>query len=161
MVGRVAERVFEGKEKMKNSLSTVRKIAHRVRRWAEKIAQKYPDYFGEEDLSCLCGVASGKLLWTLKQAGIKAQIAVSECHAFVLWNGYVVDITATQIPYGREKVEIFKESMIDEMNDHDLWWYDIKRKFNSITAFINFQREVDWSIEQRYSRYKNLFKNEL
>lgn len=125
----------------------IRKIAYQTRQWAEKVAKKYPDFFDKEDLCCMCGVASGKLLWMLKQSGIKAQIAVSNCHTFVLWNGYVVDITATQISRSRKKVEVFRESMIGEMNDRDLWWYNIEHRFNSVIAFIKFQREVDWSPE--------------
>jgi len=143
---------------MGNQLSEVKKIAHKARKWTEKIAEKYPNEFGE-DLNCLCGVASAKLVWMLKQEGIKARIASSYCHAFVLWKDYVIDITATQISHGRKKVEIFKQSIIEHMDVKNLYWYDIKDIFDSVSGFIKHQRYNDeWPHEQRYSTYKNLFK---
>lgn len=72
----------------------IRTIARRVRRWAERVAASNNDYGA--DLAGMCAVASRQLLTELLSAGYQAKVAYQWNHCFVLVEGYIVDITATQ-----------------------------------------------------------------
>ena len=76
------------------------KIATKVRDWAEGWNAER-DLFGN-DLCGMCAIASGRLHDVLTTHGFEPLIVVSEksggCHCFILCDGYIVDITATQFP---------------------------------------------------------------
>lgn len=75
--------------------------ARRARRWAER---NWQSYYCDETFCGLCGVAAAQLLTELQKDGIYAKIACSDEHAFVLYRGYVIDVTATQ--FGEPKILI-------------------------------------------------------
>lgn len=117
-------------------------ICQKVRKKVEKLSRKVD--FSDKSLSCLCGVASGYLFLALQKAGIKAKIAVSEIHAFLLVEDQIVDITASQ--FGKEDICIIDAKTAIE----DFW--EIEFVFKTLRGFINHQRE--WPTEQRYENYE-------
>lgn len=119
-------------------------ICQKVRKKIKKISEEVN--FSDHYLSCLCGVASGYLFLALGKAGIKAKIAVSEEHAFLLVEDQIVDITASQ--FGREDICI-----LDTKTAYEPFW-EVKCSFNNLRDFVRHQRQ--WPIEQRYEVYEEL-----
>ena len=74
-------------------------IAQGARRWVE---QKANTHGNKKDirLTGWCAIASGYLFRQLANAGIESEIHLHEnnnfCHAFIVTNDHVVDVTATQ-----------------------------------------------------------------
>lgn len=84
----------------KTTLKTVRRIALRVRKWAEKL-QKSPEASGcwDTDLCGMCAIASTRLHLRLQENGVPSEVVFGWGHAFVVIDDkFVVDITATQFP---------------------------------------------------------------
>lgn len=75
-------------------------IAKRSRLWAEARAKSYGYPY---DLCGMCAITAGHLHRALRQAGFKSVIACGPFHCFVLLNGYVVDVTATQFEGHRNR----------------------------------------------------------
>src|SRR3990167_11485989 len=76
-----------------STASSIRSVARRVRRYLDRVAIE--DGFSE-DLNGLCGKAAAILYHALEHAGFNPKIAHTLGHAFVLCEGYIVDVTATQ-----------------------------------------------------------------
>lgn len=78
-------------------LASIKKIAQQTRAWAHRHRHKVDV---EEDLCGMCAIAAGELHKRLKVAGFSAVIALrnteDEGHAFVICEGHIVDVTATQ-----------------------------------------------------------------
>lgn len=74
----------------------------------------------EPDWACSCLVCSWVLEKVLKAHGIKAELCIGTydhfCHAFVLVDGFVVDITATQFRNPEVVIEPFEGS--DYKSEH-------------------------------------------
>lgn len=117
-------------------------ICQKVRKKIEKLSREVD--FSDDTLAGLCGIASGYLFLALQKAGIKAKIAVSEIHAFILVEDQIVDITASQ--FGLEDICIVDTKTAIE----DFW--EIEFVFKTLRGFINHQRE--WLTEQRYENYE-------
>lgn len=130
----------------KNELKEIREIAKDVRTWCEKVALKHNF---DNDLGGFCGVASGALFLKLKESGFSAQIIESDCHAFVIHNNYLIDVTATQ--FRKRKICIRKVSGVKE----NFWKIEIVH--NSIKTFILSQK--NWPEENRFIKYKKYIKD--
>jgi hypothetical protein len=77
-------------------IDQIREIATVARAWAEHRNEQL-DYAYDNDLGGMCAIASAHLLTQLHGAGFKAAHAVgNHGHYFVMWRGWVVDITASQ-----------------------------------------------------------------
>lgn len=113
--------------------------ARRARRWAEKNRQSY---YCTDDMCGLCGVAAVKLWEELRKDGIKAQIACHDYHAFVLYRGYIVDVTATQ--FKLPKILICKKQYLKKED------YKYTHTFRSPKKFIEHQRLTGWPEDQIY-----------
>jgi hypothetical protein len=97
-------------------------------------------------LERLCGVASGHLFTQLRKAKLKARIRMNDCHCFVEYGGFIVDITATQ--FGRRKVLIIPTSKKRQS-------YHTNKSFTykSLRGFIKGQKRERWDSEQQYQFY--------
>jgi len=80
------------------SLRKITSIARRIRKAFEEIESKEGEY-NDGDLGGYCGRASVQLYLACKRQGIKIQIAEGVGHIFNVYNGRIVDITATQFGY--------------------------------------------------------------
>lgn len=80
----------------KQLLERVTVVAQDVRDWVELRAQRVNNY----DLNGFCAIAAGQLHKKLTNIGIDAKISLrnqwGECHAFVVVDDHVIDVTATQ-----------------------------------------------------------------
>jgi len=126
-------------------LADVRSIAREARRWAERLAGTHE--FGE-DLGGLCAVASGHLHKKLRDAGYKSVLATNDNHCFVLLNGYVVDITATQFVRTRNiSVLVAKLTRMRAEGTYSRPWL-ITKTTTSRREMRKFQIEEGWPAEQ-------------
>lgn len=81
-----------------NTFRRIKRIADNVRMWAEEMQDRNQRW--DEDLSCMCGIASYELFKRLKRAGLKPTMCFANVgHAFIQCKGYTIDVTATQF-YG-------------------------------------------------------------
>lgn len=82
--------------KQKENLKKIRKIARLVRKAFEVIAktQGYHDNLGG-----LCGRAATQLFLECRRQGISIRLAATDGHAFCVYCGYIIDVTATQFTH--------------------------------------------------------------
>ena len=122
-------------------------IAKRTRAWAEALARRHgfpPDLCG------LCATASAQLMLALRAKGYDAVFHENYGHCFVVLNGYIIDITATQFGK-RNKVFIHQYPLPKRGEWKDYWWTRSKaRTFNGVRRI---QRRQDWFEIERAERY--------
>lgn len=111
--------------------------ARRARRWAER---NWRSYYCHEDMCGLCGVAAARLLIELRRDGIHARIACSDEHAFVIYRGHIIDVTATQ--FGEPEV-LIRTYPKEEFHN---WHYHAT--FRSVRSFVAFQEREGWPSDQ-------------
>lgn len=123
----------------------VLKILKETRKWAEEIAFRKK---GPSDLTGMCAIASRRILTELIKVGLNAEIAVSEdendhsrMHAFVIYDGHILDVTASQ--FGKKKICVMKAT---EKNLQD--WWKPKDKFFSGSGLIKYQHSIDWCTDE-------------
>lgn len=86
----------------RGELLKVYRIALRAREWAEGVVRRKRL---DPTLCGMCAIASGHLHRKLRKAGFRSVLATHDAHCFVLLNGYVVDITASQfMEFERKRV---------------------------------------------------------
>lgn len=120
-------------------MRTVVSCAREARKIAENIAEKegWP-----RDLEGLCARASAVLFDLLKDNNFEPEIGLSATrpHVFVMVDGYIVDVTATQ--YRRKKkVFIIKTEDAPEM-------YFPEMTFKSVEELKDYQEFVGWMEDQ-------------
>lgn len=126
-----------------NIRNYIRSIAKTTRAWADKVAPKHGI---PKDLNCFCAIGAKRLYKDLKKAGLRAWIAVNDTdefdsHVFVVCNGYIVDITASQ--FGESDIFI-KKIGSEPLSKH----WNMNKIFNSERAFTRYLKETDWPLEQ-------------
>lgn len=128
----------------RRQLNIIKDLARQAREWADENAKKH----FPSDLSQFCGIASANLFLLLKKYGFFPKIATNDCHAFVICNGYIVDVTASQ----------FREPDICVVKFHrgrQSYW-DIEEIFHNVDDFMKYQ-QVNWPKSQRAIHYKDKF----
>lgn len=125
-----------------STVKKAKKIALDVRKWAEQYAKRH---HYDSDLCGLCAISSARLSYKLEKAGIPHKIAHNDSHAFVVCNGYIIDVTATQFGC-RSKVVVRKPPKPHE-EDALSWWHQKRTNLNSKT-FYNTQVRLGWPPEQ-------------
>lgn len=117
-----------------------------VRRWAERRAW-------DDELCGMCARASAQLWRRLRRAGIKAMLGYAErhrnrspCHVFVLCDGLVVDVTATQ--FGRDQIVIRRAGAAKQ----EAWFWRARHTFSDPIALNDHQVALGWPPEQRAAR---------
>lgn len=130
------------------TFQVVNDIAKRVRVWAEEQAV----IRGFDEVLCgMCASASAKLHQELQEVGVESKILYS-CsetygdHCFVVVDGHIVDVTATQFEYFD-----FEPVVIRAINKHDVGHYRFWRAtqtFKNAIELINFQVANEWPEEQ-------------
>jgi hypothetical protein len=114
------------------------KCAQSAREWADGHA-RYHTIFNSS-LQGMCAITSAYLFELLIQAGLKAKIAYNDNHCFILTNGYLVDVTASQFPDIKEKICIQK---YNQLQCPPRYWR-ISKKFNSVLELQMYQQEHFW-----------------
>ena len=79
------------------------KIAKNIRLELEGLANKYPSYY-RTDLCGLCAIGSMKLHNILKKHKIKSELHYNLNHVFIVTNGYILDVTATQFEFKKKVI---------------------------------------------------------
>ena len=109
----------------------LKKVATQVRQAFENISrQEYP-YLKEHSLSGYCCRASAQLFLAAKRHGIEGvKIVVGHGHVYNVYQGHIVDITATQFGekdpvYIKPFNEYFKTS----------WWRTISKPYDDLFIF--------------------------
>jgi hypothetical protein len=123
------------------------KIARDVR-WRSELWNNEHRVF-DADLCGMCALAAAELHDMLSAVGFKPQIAVSvqefESHCFILCDGYIVDVTATQFyPTKDQRIVV-----VDQYKQHSLIHYNnITHTFDSVVELKEYQRKAGWSDTQ-------------
>lgn len=134
----------------------IRKLANEVRKWAEHIQKTTDDEYGyDEDLCGLCAIASARLHFRLKQHNIESTIIHGWAHVFLVIEGVVVDVTATQFAWTVEditgrpvpKILIINWADIDVDENNTGPWSQL-HEFPTIKQLIDCQRKTGWPMEQ-------------
>lgn len=122
------------------------RIALRTREWAEKLAKR-KDL--AEDLCGLCAIASGHLHRELRNEGYRSVLATHDNHCFVLLNGYVVDVTASQFEgYERKRVVLQPLRKLRQKHATDAWWapkWDIVHTSTTRRGMRKYQVDQGWN----------------
>lgn len=124
-------------------LQRVVKEANIVRKWAEDLIESgYYDF--PYNLEGMCAIVSGELSKRLSIIGIPHEIALNDHHAFVLYNKYVVDISATQ--FGIDD-PVWIAPLATARKNKSGWWKIVKRLPNAI-QLVTYQHRVGWAEDQ-------------
>jgi hypothetical protein len=109
-------------------------------------------------LDGFCAFGAVFLFDALREKGLTPKLAVAEDdddsgHCFVLCEGHVVDVTATQ--FGKEAVEIVPVARVSESE----WFWVPQRLFSATTEFVDFLDEAEWpeyQIPYDYARQNSM-----
>lgn len=101
---------------------SLKSIAEEVRGYFERGVKLLGKY--DPDLCGLCGIASIFLYQRLKNEGYEPQMATSTSHIYIICDGKIVDITATQ--FGLDPVVIIDHQTIllalnEKRSLNDFW----------------------------------------
>ena len=125
------------------SVKELRAIAQQVRSWAESYAHKN-DGFTIRDLTGMCAIASGELWRRLHIQGQKATICMyddfGDSHVFVLYNGYLIDLTATQ--FGK-----YPKVIVRKTTNREYFWR-VDYRFPTVFCLRRKQKKQGWPTEQ-------------
>lgn len=135
------------KDPFLDKIEAVRPIAKKARLWAARNRSSKGRDFGET-LEGMCAVAAAELHRMLCRAGFSPRIALRNttrdgCHCFVLVEGLLVDVTATQ--FGLGEVEILP---LDETKrlGHPFWKWS--RLFDNVEDLARHLEKTQWPDEQ-------------
>ena len=133
---------------MSDSTDVLYCIARQIRTHSERIAEK-KRWFGLS-LDGFCAHGAVLLYQALSGLGLRPQLAVSEdddsCgHCFVLCEGHIVDVTATQ--FGKSEVEILAYSQ-DPQDELFPWFWRARQLFDSPQELAAFLEDEGWPAEQ-------------
>lgn len=118
-------------------LLKLKETARSARRWAMRHRQKFNC---DDDLAGMCAIASGYLHRLFNKVGIESFLCVNHEHCFVVADGYIVDITASQ--YGFRPVTIVSTDKVDQ----EFWF--IEKRFKSVDSLLDYQIDAGWPFEQ-------------
>jgi hypothetical protein len=124
--------------------SDIRRVARRVRYWAEQEASKAGI---PPNLECFCAIGARKLFQELKKEKFpKLKLAVfddgDEAHCFVLCGNYLVDVTASQ--FGGSKVVVRHKNRSPDYLPY--FWKHDHNTFKTVKAFNTYVE--GWPSEQ-------------
>ncbi len=97
------------------NMQRIKTIARRVRKWAEKLQHDRPSLWSTS-LGGMCGICAYEIFKRARRAGIRCRVAMSCHHAFVLYRGHIIDVTATQFG-GSEYPKVLFRKLADDEED--------------------------------------------
>jgi hypothetical protein len=119
-------------------------IAREVREWAERRGAEYGDT--DATLSCYCAIASAKMSMILASEGIKHRIGYAYApiggHMFILKDGWIIDVTATQ--FGEDEKILVRHTHATRLP----WYHRVKQTFMSAQTMLRWQEKNRWPEEQ-------------
>ena len=122
----------------------IKKIARDTRKWCMRHRYKVNVYC---DLCGMCAIAAGELHKRLTHAGFDSKIALRNKnfgHAFVICEGHIVDVTATQFSWKYKAVEIVP---LSQKKDRPTFWRETA-KYKSVDDLIYRQKKSGWPNQQ-------------
>lgn len=146
---------------------TIRKLAQIVRKTIEVIADYESKnhcigYNDERTLAGYCARASALLSIALMREGIKYTISGGRGHFFIMWEGNIVDVTATQFGTQFPKTMIRnKESIRTIAGRYDERFWKPTENFCSCEELWAWQNKLKWPDEQISRVYDLKFLDEL
>jgi len=125
------------------TLAHLYRIGKKARAWAERTAKK--EHFGSE-LSGLCARSAVQLYTLLSQNSIEATIVYNRAHFhfFVLVEGYVIDVTATQFLNTYDKPVLVLPT--EETSQYPQYTIDLVFPAPQKVAF--YQKRTHWPTNQ-------------
>lgn len=120
-------------------------IAKEVRDWVQEKADKTS--YHPEDLTGWCAIASAELHRSLAKVNIKSEIRLRDiepCHAYVLVDDHVLDVTATQfVQFTHDTVVLLHAKEADAFI-----FYRAEFQFDSPDKLRNHQIKNKWPRKQ-------------
>lgn len=120
-------------------------VLPRIRRIAKIVRGKAEKKWFCRDLGGMCGIASVMLHKALMEEGIAADIVCNSWHAFLEYNGYIIDITATQF-------DVPKAVFIKKRAKKEGEYWQCHHRFHSWEDFVAYQKKVGWPEDQIYGK---------
>ena len=159
---------------MSTNRELILSCARRVRAWTKRQAHKYYDLSFDErtdsqdgyyeidpsDLMGGCAIASTRLFLELQKLDIPAELCVTHTHAFLVVEGHILDVTATQFkPFfaADEFPPIVFETEYDffdwfdsdeECADLDQEPWANAKRFSCVNEFLKYLDQEGWPQEQ-------------
>lgn len=130
----------------RKKLRAVKSAAIEVRDWAE---ENHHEYGHDKDLCGMCAIASARLFNALADKGINSTIILNTespygCHVYLIVDGYVVDVTATQFPdHPYDPVVI-----IDRAEAEEYGWWQGGKEIDCPKALLETQTANNWPSNQ-------------
>jgi len=122
----------------------IRKIANRIRKRLEKIATSLLPGVGAH-LGGLCGHGALMLHKELTELGRAPQVASGRGHWFVVCDGFLIDVTASQ--FGQPKVVVRDYEKVKKENGNNLycrnWWNAESIGTPQMAGVAGFQTQID------------------
>lgn len=110
-----------------------------VRKWAQDKAGNY-----EQDLCGWCAICSAELWKRLGKIGLSAEIFVTEVygisHVFLMMDGYIVDVTASQF----SEFQRYEVVIIPEGEGKAYGFYEGNKTFKSAKDLKAYQFRTKW-----------------
>lgn len=131
----------------------LKRIARGVREYLqdEWVAKDKSSFGYDKDLAGLCGHASVILFQRLKKLGMKPKVISGVSHYFVVCNGFLVDITASQ--FGQAKICVRKYNKVKEIiksQERCLDFWKEQTTYNSLRGQLKeIARDVNFFMRAR------------
>lgn len=127
----------------------IRECAKQAREWAEEVTGPEGPYkYIDESMCGLCAIASVYLGYLLKKAGYQPIYALRVSnHCFIVCEGFVIDVTATQ--FNRKPIEILP--VLEARKHCDRWGsviWSIDESFTSPHYLVRRLKKDNWPEEQ-------------
>lgn len=111
-------------------LQRITAIARRVRTWAERLQARLCTW--NDSLEGMCGICAYEIFKRARRVGIHCRVVISDDHAFVIYCGQIIDVTATQFSDCREKYPKVVVRPFTDKGSASPW--DSTRSYSTIKA---------------------------
>ena len=121
----------------------VKQILSEVRDYGEELVRSGKGPAGcDINLTMLCGICSFEICKRLWEQGEDAELCFGDGHAFVEYDGKVLDVTATQF------ADVDEVIIKDKWEAEKIWWWrGVKKRARTLEEVEEFFR--GWPFDQR------------
>lgn len=130
------------------NVALIQAVGKKVRKWAEKKVEEHGG-FGA-DLDCFCAIGARELFRALCKENRFENITLClnidgiSDHCFVMCDGYIVDVTASQ--FRSNPAVVVKPRKGVDLDRHPYW--NITKECKNVRSFNKYLIETDWPEEQ-------------
>ena len=90
----------------------------------------------------MCAICSAQVWKLLREHGYKARLVMAPGHVFVVYRGYLIDVTATQF------LDCSPVIVRRWKGEHDRWFWQPRKSYWSLEMLHQRQLDEEWPEEQ-------------